>query len=58
MVEYRTPAFNASGSIDVEINHPDFGWIPFTASPDDCEDHGRQMFADLQPEAAPYEVIV
>lgn len=55
MIEYRAPIFNASGSIDVEINHPDHGWIPFTASQDDCEPHGRQIHTDLQNEAAPYE---
>ena len=55
MVEYRNPAYNENGTIDVEINHPDFGWIPFTASPDDVEPHGRQIFTDLQDEAVPYE---
>lgn len=54
MIEYRNPAYNENGTIDVEINHPDFGWIPFTASADDVEPHGRQIFNDLQDEAAPY----
>lgn len=31
--------------IDLEIEHPIFGWIPFTASPDDVEAHGRDLFA-------------
>lgn len=53
-MQYRNPRFNAQGSIDVEINHPDFGWITFTASPDDPEEHGRQIFEDLRDEAAPY----
>ncbi len=30
-MEYRNPAFTADGRIDVEINHPVYGWIPFTA---------------------------
>lgn len=55
MVEYRNPAFNAAGTIDVEINHPDFGWIPFTASPQDPEPHGRKIFEDLKAEATPYQ---
>ena len=55
MIEYRNPVYNANGTIDVEINHPDFGWIPFTASPDDPEPHGRQIFTDLQDEAAPHK---
>lgn len=27
------------------IEHPDLGIIPFTASPDDPEDYGRELFA-------------
>jgi hypothetical protein len=55
MIDYRNPRYNAHGTIDVELNHPAFGWIPFTADPDDVEPHGRQIFADLKAEAAPYE---
>jgi hypothetical protein len=33
--------------IDCEINHPAYGWIPFTASPEDVEAHGRELFAAL-----------
>lgn len=54
MIEYKNPVYNENGTIDVDINHPDFGWIPFTASPDDLELHGRQIFSDLKDEAAPY----
>lgn len=54
MVEYRIPKYNASGTIDVEINHPDFGWIWFTADPNDVEPHGRQIFEDVKDEAEPY----
>ncbi|MDX5413413.1 MAG: hypothetical protein LPK02_10245, partial [Rhodobacterales bacterium] len=52
--EHRNPTFNALGGIDCEINHPDFGWIPFTASPDDPEPIGAAIFAAAQAEAAPY----
>ena len=34
-----------AGRIDVEYEHPKFGWIPFTASPDDVEPLGRQLYA-------------
>ena len=41
--------------IDCEINHPAYGWIPFTASPDDVEVYGREMFATLsQGDVAEY----
>jgi hypothetical protein len=33
--------------IDCKIKHPSYGWIPFTASPDDVEAHGRKVFAAL-----------
>jgi hypothetical protein len=35
MMDYRNPVYNAAGTIDCEIDHPVYGWIPFTASPDD-----------------------
>lgn len=31
--------------IDCTLNHPTFGPIPFTASPEDVEAHGRELFA-------------
>lgn len=41
----RNPQHNQVGTIDLEIDHPAFGWIPFTASPDDVEPHGRELYA-------------
>ena len=41
--------------IDCEIEHPNFGWLPFTASPDDTEEHGRAIHAAaLAMGPAPY----
>lgn len=34
-MQWRNPTRNAFGTIDVEINHPVYGWIPFTADPTD-----------------------
>lgn len=31
----RNPQHNAFGSIDLEIEHPEYGWIPFTADSND-----------------------
>ena len=53
-MEYKNPKYNADGNIDLELNHPTFGWIPFTASPDDVEKHGRDLFEDLKDIAEPY----
>lgn len=41
----RNPKHNLSGTIDMEIDHPVYGWIPFTASPGDPEEHGRELHA-------------
>ena len=34
-MEYRNPKYNSNGTIDCEINHPEYGWIPFTAHLED-----------------------
>lgn len=49
-LEYRNPVRISDGTFDVEVNHPAFGWIPFTASPNDCEPHGRVIHAHLVAE--------
>lgn len=51
-IEFRNAVEMPDGRFDCEINHPQFGWIPFTASPDDPEPHGRmiwQAIKDAQP---------
>lgn len=44
-MDYRNATYNRFGTIDCEINHPKFGWIPFTASPDDVEPLGQEIYA-------------
>lgn len=44
MIGIRNAKYNGVGSIDCEIDHPEHGWIPFTASPDDVEQHGRDIY--------------
>lgn len=46
-MNYRNPIYTANGQIDCEIEHPEFGWIPFTSSPEDSEEHGRLLFAEI-----------
>ncbi len=41
----RNPQYNAAGTVDLEFDHPEYGWIPFTASPDDIEQTGRDLYA-------------
>ena len=42
----RNPVRNSVGGVDCEYNHPQYGWIPFTASPYDTEELGRSIYAD------------
>lgn len=53
-MEYRNARYIEDGRIDCEINHPVYGWIPFTADPNDDVLFGRQMFEALKDIAVPY----
>ena len=55
-MNYRNAQFLADGRIDCEIEHPSYGWIPFTADPNDVEPHGRVIFDAIVAEgtALPY----
>lgn len=56
--ECRQPSFSSPNqdSIDLEYNHPEYGWIPFTASADDIEEHGRDIYeAAMNGEYGPIE---
>ena len=41
----RRMSYNEFGGIDCEVEHPVYGWIPFTASPSDHEPLGREVYA-------------
>jgi len=41
----KNPIYNANGTVDMEIDHPQYGWIPFTANPNDSEQLGRDLYA-------------
>ena len=55
-MEFRNPVYNSDNiTIDCLINHPIYGWIPFTANPDDPEEHGRIIYSQvLASGPAPY----
>ena len=44
MYECKNLVKTKAGDIDLELNHPAFGWIPFTASARDCEPHGVEIY--------------
>lgn len=54
MMNFRNAQFTASGAIDCEIEHPVYGWIPFTADPNDIEPLGAEVFDAAKDIAAPY----
>ena len=41
----RNVTYNAHGTVDMEIDHPQYGWIPFTADPNDSEQLGKDLYA-------------
>lgn len=54
-MQLRNPIYTADGRIDCEIDHPIYGWVPFTASDHDLDVINRAVFAaaaDAKP--APY----
>lgn len=61
VMTFRNPRYNQFGTIDIEVEDPERGWMPFTASPDDPEQHGRDMHAaviaagHINPYVAPPE---
>ena len=55
-MDYRNPIYCENGWIDCEINHPDYGWIPFTCDPNDTGAlfDTAALFEEMKPHAAPY----
>ena len=31
----RNPSYNSDGTINLELNHPEYGWIPYTINESD-----------------------
>lgn len=46
-VDFRNVVALDADHFDCEINHPQFGWIPFTADRNDVEPHGREVWAAI-----------
>lgn len=40
----RNPQHAPSGVINLEIEHATYGWIPFSASPNDSDKRGRDLY--------------
>lgn len=65
---FRNPKWTTTDTIEVEVEHETFGWIPFNATPYDDESYGQELFELLSvtyadqveacPESAYYEEAV
>lgn len=44
-MKVRNLNYNRNGSIDMEIEHEVYGWIPFTASDEDVDQLGKDLYA-------------
>ena len=44
-MQTRNLKYSSATTVDMEINHPTYGWIPFTANPNDPEQLGRDLYA-------------
>lgn len=55
-MNFKNARFNALGGIDCDIEHPVYGWIPFTCDPNDtgARFDTAALFVEMQPHAAPY----
>lgn len=58
MMEFRNAEYTEDGSIKTEVNHPVLGWVPFTASPNDPEKYGRDIFAEIDASGNAAEYVV
>lgn len=59
-LQARNPRWNHAGTIDLEVDFPGEGWLPFTAHPTEGT-HGPDLYARALAgefgEVAPYEPI-
>lgn len=60
-MDYRNAKRNENGSIDCEIGHPTYGWIPFTCDPFDTgalfDVISLYEAMNSDPETAPYVYV-
>ncbi len=57
-METKNHVKNPDGSIDCEVKHPTYGWVPFTASPEDVEGFGRDLFTQINNSDLPEKQVL
>lgn len=54
-MKFRNAKFLKDGAIDLEFDHPELGWVPFTATATDTVGYGQLLHAQaLEAKPAPY----
>lgn len=54
----RNAKYTETGTIECEIEHPEFGWIPFHATQNDPDEKGRLVYEEaVQGTVAAYEPV-
>lgn len=53
-MNFRNAQYNQFGTIDCEVEHPNLGWIPFTASQTDVGGDGAGIFEAAKDTATEY----
>ncbi|QPC87145.1 DUF4376 domain-containing protein [Mesorhizobium sp. NBSH29] len=48
-VEYRNATHSRDGMVDCEVNHPEYGWLPYSASAADETDFGKRVWDAIDP---------
>lgn len=46
-MEFKNARTNKDGSFNCDVNHPTYGWMPFTASEHDSSAEGRDLYAAI-----------
>jgi hypothetical protein len=53
-MEYRKPKLTKDDAVDCEINHPVYGWVPYTAVDDPNDPLMREVYKKARKTAEPY----
>jgi hypothetical protein len=56
-MKYRNPRYIDDNHIDCEVEHPEYGWVPFTCNPNDtgAAFNTAALFEEMKLYALPYD---
>ena len=50
--QFRNAQYYRNNTVECEVNHKEFGWVPFLATAYDGEEYGRELYRQLVEEHA------